>query len=78
VLEGGLLAERSPRREGQSAPEGERQMDRLERTNAWQNAHKKKKKKVWSTERRDELIDFWLALCEVIIERRLIGEGWIR
>jgi hypothetical protein len=48
----------------------------VERTNSWHNAHKKL---VWCTERRGEVIDFWIALSDVvIIVRRLIREGWIR
>jgi transposase len=33
----------------------------VERTNSWQNAHKKL---VWCTERRDRVIDFWVAFSE--------------
>jgi transposase len=48
----------------------------VERTNSWNNAHKKL---VWCTERRGRVIDFWVAFSEVvIIVRRLIREGWIR
>ena len=48
----------------------------VERTNSWQDAHKKL---VWCTERRGRVIDFWIAFSEVIIVvRRLIREGWIR
>lgn len=48
----------------------------VERTNSWHNAHKKL---VWCTERRGRVIDFWMALSEVIIiVRRLIREGWSR
>ena len=47
----------------------------VERTNSWHNAHKKL---VWCTERRERVIDFWVAFSEVvIIVRRLIREGWI-
>jgi hypothetical protein len=47
-----------------------------ERTNSWQNAHKKL---VWCTERRGRVIDFWVAFSDVvIIVRRLIREGWSR
>ena len=47
-----------------------------ERTGAWHNAHKKL---VWCTEKRGRVIDFWVALSEVvIIVRRLIREGWVR
>jgi transposase len=48
----------------------------VERTNAWHNAHKKL---TWCTERRGQVIDFWVAFSEVIIiVRRLIREGWSR
>jgi hypothetical protein len=41
-----------------------------ERTNYWQNAHKKL---VWCTEREGGVIDFWIAFSNVIIiVRRLI------
>ena len=46
----------------------------VERTNAWQNAFKKL---VWCTERRQPVIQFYLALANAIITlRRLIREGW--
>src|ERR671910_3730267 len=46
----------------------------VERTNSWPNAHKKL---MWCTERRERVIDFWIAFSEVvIIVRRLIREGW--
>jgi transposase len=48
----------------------------VERTNSWHNAHKKL---VWCTERRGRVVDFWMALSEVvIIVRRLVREGWTR
>ncbi len=48
----------------------------VERTNSWNNAHKKL---VWRTERRGRVIDFWIAFSEVIIVvRRLIREAWTR
>jgi len=48
----------------------------VERTNSWQNAHKKL---VWCTERRERVVDFWIAFSEVIIVvRRLIREAWAR
>ena len=48
----------------------------VERTNSWQNAHKKL---VWCTERRGRVVDFWMALSDVvIILRRLAREGWTR
>lgn len=51
----------------------------VERTNSWNNAHKKLG---WCTERQDQVIDFWIdfwiAFSEVvIIVRRLIRRGWI-
>jgi hypothetical protein len=47
----------------------------VERTNSWNNAHKKL---VWCTERRDPVIDFWVAFSEVvIIVRRLVRKAWI-
>ncbi len=46
----------------------------VERTNSWNNAHKKL---LWCTERRGRVIDFWIAFSEVvIIVRRLIRRGW--
>ena len=48
----------------------------VERTSSWHNAHKKL---MWCTERRGEVVDFWVAFSEVVIVvRRLIREGWIR
>ena len=48
----------------------------VERTNSWHNAHKKL---VWCTERRERVVDFWIAFSEVIIVvRRLIREAWTR
>lgn len=48
----------------------------VERTNSWNNSHKKL---LWCTERRGRVIDFWIAFSEVIIiVRRLIREGWLR
>jgi transposase len=74
LLERRLVAEIS--RKGRPAPLKVTGRWIVERTNAWQNAHKKL---VWCTERRDRVIDFWLAFSEVIIiVRRLIREGWIR
>ena len=74
LLERGLVAEIS--RKGRPAPLNASGRWIVERTNAWQNAHKKL---VWCTERRDAVIDFWLALSEaIIIVRRLVREGWIR
>jgi transposase len=46
----------------------------VERTSSWHNAHKKL---VWCTERRSQVIDFWIAFSEVIIiVRRLIRRSW--
>jgi transposase len=49
----------------------------VERTGAWHNAHKKL---VWCTERAGKVIDFWVALSDVVIivVRRLVREGWKR
>jgi len=72
LLERGLIAEISER--GRPAPLKATGRWLVERTNAWQNAHKKL---VWCTERREKVINFWLAFSEVIIiVRRLIREGW--
>jgi transposase len=47
-----------------------------ERTNSWQNAHKKL---VWCTEREGRVIDFWVAFSNVIIiVGRLVRKAWIR
>jgi transposase len=46
----------------------------VERTNSWNNAHKKL---AWCTERRGRVVDFWIAFSEVVIVvRRLIREAW--
>ncbi len=48
----------------------------VERTNSWNNAHKKL---VWCTERREPVIDFWVAFSEVIIiVGRLVRKAWTR
>jgi transposase len=61
---------------GKPAPLGATKRWVVERTNSWNNAHKKL---VWCTERRDRVIDFWVAFSEVvIIVRRLIREAWSR
>jgi len=74
LLERGLVAEISQK--GKPAPLNATRRWVVERTNSWQNAHKKL---VWCTERRDKVIDFWVAFSEVIIiVRRLIREGWSR
>ena len=72
--ERGLLAEIS--KKGKPSPLGATKRWVVERTSSWHNAHKKL---VWCTERRGQVIDFWVAFSEVIIiVRRLIREGWIR
>jgi Transposase DDE domain len=46
----------------------------VERTNSWNNAHKKL---VWCTERRGRVVDFWIAFSNVVVVvRRLIREAW--
>jgi transposase len=46
----------------------------VERTNAWQNAHKKL---VWCTERKGRVIDFWISFSNVIIiVGRLLRKAW--
>jgi transposase len=68
----GLLAVISKR--GKLAPLQATKRWVVERTNSWHNAHKKL---VWCTERRERVINFWVAFSEVvIIVRRLIREGW--
>jgi transposase len=48
----------------------------VERTNSWQNAHKKL---VWCTERRGRVVDFWVAFSSVVvIVGRLVREAWSR
>ncbi len=48
----------------------------VERTNSWNNAHKKL---MWCTERREPVIDFWVAFSEVvIIVGRLVRKAWTR
>ena len=74
LQERGLLAEIS--KKGKPAPLKAGMRWIVERTNSWQNAHKKL---VWCTEREGRVIDFWVAFSDVIIiVRRLIREGWIR
>lgn len=68
----GLLAEISEK--GKSAPLSATKRWVVERTNSWNNAHKKL---VWCTEREDRVIDFWIAFSGVlIIVSRLIRRGW--
>lgn len=70
----GLLAEISQK--GNPDPLGTTKRWVVERTNSWQDSHKKL---VWCTERAGPVIDFWLAFSAVvIIVRRLIREGWSR
>jgi hypothetical protein len=45
----------------------------VERTNSWQNAHKKL---LWCTERRGRIIDFWIASSNAVIVGRFIREAW--
>ena len=73
---GGLLAAISEKGKKPAAPLAAPKRWVVERTNSWNNAHKKL---VWCTERRGRVIDFWVAFSEVvIIVRRLIREGWSR
>jgi transposase len=70
----GLLAEISEK--GKPAPLTATKRWVVERTNSWNNAHKKL---VWCTERRDRVIDFWLAFSGVIITvGRLVRQAWAR
>ncbi len=74
LLERGLVGEISAK--GRPAPLNATKRWVIERTNSWQNAHKKL---VWCTERRGRVVDFWVALSEVVvIVRRLVREGWTR
>ena len=70
----GLMAEISEK--GKPAPVALMERWPVERTNSWQNAHKKL---VWCTERRARVIDFWMAFSSVvIIVGRLVREAWMR
>jgi transposase len=70
----GLIGEISQK--GKSAPLEATNRWVVERTNSWHNAHKKL---MWCTEREGRVIDFWVALSDVvIIVRRLIREAWSR
>lgn len=72
LKERGLLAVISEK--GKPAPLQATKRWVVERTNSWHNAHKKL---VWCTERRERVIDFWIAFSEVvIIVRRLIRRSW--
>jgi transposase len=63
-------------RKGKPAPLEATKRWVVERTNAWQNAHKKL---LWCTEREGRVIDFWVAFSEaVIIVGRLIRKAWTR
>jgi transposase len=74
LLERKLIAEISAK--GRPAPLKATRRWVVERTNSWQNAHKKL---LWCTERRSRVVDFWVAFSEVvIIVRRLVREGWTR
>jgi IS5 family transposase len=74
LLERKLIAEISAK--GRPAPLNATRRWVVERTNSWQNAHKKL---LWCTERRSRVVDFWVAFSEVvIIVRRLVREGWTR
>lgn len=74
LLEREFVAEIS--KKGRLAPLNATRRWIVERTNSWQNAHKKL---VWCTERRGRVVDFWMALSDVvIIVRRLVREGWTR
>jgi len=73
--ERGLLAEIS-RKDRPAPPLGATNRWVVERTNSWQNSHKKL---LSCTERRGRVVDFWVALSEAIaIVRRLVREGWTR
>ena len=48
----------------------------VERTSSWHNAHKKL---AWCTEKRGQVVDFWIAFSAVVITvGRLIREAWTR
>ena len=54
--------------------QGRMQAVQDERTSSWHNVHKKLS---WCTERREQVIDFWVAFSDVIIMvRRLVREAW--
>jgi transposase len=74
----GLLQERGLEgvisEKGKRSPLGATNRWVVERTNSWQNAHKKL---VWCTERKGLAIDFWIAFSNaIIIVGRLIREAW--
>jgi transposase len=67
----GLISERE-----KPAPLGATKRWVVERTNSWSNAHKKL---VWCTEKRGQVVDFWIAFSNVIIiVRQLIRKAWTR
>jgi IS5 family transposase len=59
LLERKLVAEISAR--GRPAPLNATRRWVVERTNSWQNAHKKL---LWCTERRSRVVDFWVAFSQ--------------
>jgi transposase len=74
LLARGLIPEISPK--GRPAPLNVTGRWIVERTNSWQNAHKKL---VWCTERRARVVDFWVAFSSVVvIVGRLVREAWTR
>jgi transposase len=74
LLARGLIPEISPK--GRPAPVAATGRWIVERTNSWQNAHKKL---VWCTERRARVVDFWVAFSSVVvIVGRLVREAWTR
>ena len=76
LSERGLVAEIS--RKGRPAPLNATKRWVVERTNSWQ-AKLAHKKLLWCTERRGRVVDFWVALSDVVvIVRRLVREGWKR
>jgi transposase len=75
LLEGrGLIGVIS--KKGKPAPLQARKRWVVERTNSWQNAHKKL---LWCTEREGRVINFWVAFSNVlIIVGRLVRKAWSR
>lgn len=72
LAERGLGAEISEK--GKPDPLGTTKRRVVERTNSWMFAYKKL---LWCTERREGIIDFWLAFSAVIITvGRLLRRGW--
>jgi hypothetical protein len=70
----GLMGAISER--GKPAPLASTKRWVIERTNSWQNAHKKL---LWCTERRGRVIDFWVSFSNVVvIVGRLVREAWTR